>query len=136
MSTLGQDSTQLQPTSDADARTPRPRKRGRKKLDGRTWQAKLIATTRAALIAHVGGKPSATQVVLIDAAVQVTVSIAVMDARRADSGALSLHDGREYLAYQNTLRRTLTALGMKAVPATARTLADIRAGQAARQAAA
>lgn len=124
------------PSRAATAASVRPRKRGRKKLDGRTWQAKLTRSTRAALIAHVGGRPSAPQAVLIDAAVQLTISIAVMDAKRVETGALTLHDGREYLAWQNTLRRALATLGMKAVAASPRTLADIHADRAARAAAA
>jgi hypothetical protein len=59
------------------------------KLDARTKQARLLRETRAALTAHVGGKPSAVQAAMIERAVQLTLRIADMDAKFAETGAMS-----------------------------------------------
>jgi hypothetical protein len=83
-------------------------------LDGRTWEAKLLASTRAELTAHVGGAPSATQRALIDRAAWLTLYLAQMDRRSADLGAMTDHDSRSYLAWSNTLARTLARLGPQA----------------------
>ncbi|HUA81239.1 MAG TPA: hypothetical protein VL997_12755 [Dyella sp.] len=84
-----------------------------KKLDGRSREARYRRDLRAELMRHVGNAPSATQEVLIDIAVDTAFEIEAMKARRGDDGTLSLHDHRAMLAYQNTLRRTMTALGIK-----------------------
>ncbi len=85
--------------------------------DGRSADAVLLRRTKAALCAHVGGKPSATQRALIDRAAQLTLHVARMDARAMEDGGLSDHATREYLAWSNTLSRTLALLGLDAVPA-------------------
>jgi heme oxygenase len=84
------------------------------KLDGRTREARLMRETRAALTAHVGGSPSATQRALIERACQLTLRLAAMDQRFADTGAQTEHDSRTYLAWSNSLTRTLRDLGHKA----------------------
>ena len=79
---------------------------------------------RKELIDHVGGSPSATQRALIERAVNLTVRIALMDQRFAESGQQTEHDSRTYLAWSNTLTRTIRQLGMKSVGNSAPTLAD------------
>jgi hypothetical protein len=46
-----------------------------RKLDGRTKEAALLCETRARLIEHVGGAPSAVQAELIERAAQLTLKI-------------------------------------------------------------
>jgi hypothetical protein len=96
----------------------------------RTIEGRLIRDVRADLIKHVGGKPSATQRVLIERAVMLTVQLGRMDARSLADGVMSDHASREYLAWSNTLTRTMRALGLMAAPEKPRTLAEVR-GQAA-----
>lgn len=91
------------------------------KIDGRTRTARLVRDTRAELVAHVGGKPSATQAVLIERACQLALQIALMDAKR---GGLTDHDSRTYLAWTNTLTRLCRQLGLKSAPDRSRSLAD------------
>src|ERR1700692_1333734 len=74
------------------------------KLDQRTKEARLVRETHAALIAHVGGKPSAVQSELIGQAVQIRLRLAVMDKRFAETGAQTDDDSRTYLAWSNSLR--------------------------------
>ncbi len=79
--------------------------------------------TRKELVAHVGGQPSATQRVMIERAVQLTLQIALLDAKHCDGG-LSEHDGRAYLAWTNTLTRLMRQLGMQGVAERPKSLAE------------
>jgi hypothetical protein len=85
--------------------------------DGRSADAVLLRRTRAGLIAHVGGKPSVTQIALIHRAAMLTLHLARMDARAIEAGEFSDHASRQYLAWSNTLTRTLRELGPIAAPA-------------------
>jgi hypothetical protein len=60
----------------------------------------------------------------------LTVQLARMDAKALEDGVMSGHATREYLAWSNTLTRTLKTLGMKGAPPKPPTLEDIRAGRA------
>lgn len=97
------------------------------KRDGRTKEARLARETRAGLIRHVGGKPSAVQSALIEQAVQITLRIASMDKKFAETGTQTEHDSRVYLAWSNSLSRLLRQLGLKGAPERAPRLEDILA---------
>jgi hypothetical protein len=101
------------------------------KLDGRTREARLLRETRAELAQHVGGAPSATQRALIERAAQLSLRIALMDAKFAETSIQTEHDSRTYLAWSSTLSRTMRELGVHAAPARPRTLADHLASKAA-----
>ena len=66
--------------------------------------------TKAALVAHVGGHPTATQKLVIDRAVQLSLRIALLDAKQSDGG-MTEHDSRTYLAWVSSLNRLLRELG-------------------------
>jgi hypothetical protein len=87
------------------------------KLDQRTREARIMREARAELTAHVGGTPTATQKALIDRAAMLTLHLARMDAKAIESGELSGHASRQYLAWSNTLTRTLARLGLEGAPA-------------------
>jgi hypothetical protein len=87
------------------------------KMDQRTKEARLMRGTRAALTAHVGGKPSAVQRTLIERACQLQIRIAMMDRDFAAGCVQTEHDSRTYLAWSNSLTRTLRALGVNEAPA-------------------
>ena len=97
------------------------------KLDQRTKEARLMRETRAALVAHVGGKPSAVQSAMIERACQLTLRIVAMDREFAETGAQTDHDSRTYLAWSNSLTRTLAQLGVESATTTARepSIADL-----------
>jgi hypothetical protein len=105
------------------------------KLDGRTREATLLREARDQLIEHVGGAPSAVQLRLIERAALLTLHVAMFDARALAGNGLSERDGRQYLAYSNSLARALAQLGLKPsvapVPTLAEVLAAGRAGAAA-----
>jgi hypothetical protein len=82
---------------------PRYRPVALAKLDQRTKEARLIRETRAALVAHVGGKPSAVQAAMIERACQLTLRIVAMDRKFAETCEQTDHDSRTYLAWSNSL---------------------------------
>ena len=97
----------------------------------RTIEGRLIRDVRADLLRHVGDAPSATQRALVERAVMLSVQLARMDAKALRDGAMSDHASREYLAWSNTLTRTMKALGLKGAPPKPKTLAEIRGQRAA-----
>src|SRR5579872_1836512 len=79
-----------------------------------TRQGRLFYALRAELVAHVGGKPNATQRALIDRLAWMQVHLARMDERMLLNGELAERTTREYLAWSNSVARGLAALGLHA----------------------
>jgi hypothetical protein len=67
---------------------------------------------RKQLAEHLGGNPTVPQRLLIDRAAFLVLHTSRMDAKALESGGFSPHAAREYLAWTNTLRRSLVALGL------------------------
>lgn len=101
------------------------------KLDGRTRAARLAKDVRKSLTAHIGGRPSATQKMLIERAVQLTIRITAMDSKFAETGLQTEHDSRTYLAWSANLARVLRDLGMEGAAQRTPTLAEHKASRAA-----
>ena len=101
------------------------------KLDGRTREARLMRDTRKSLVQHVGGKPTATEAMVIDRVVNLTLRVATMDRKFTATGTMTEHDTREYLAWSAALTRLLRQLGFASAPPKPRTLAEIRGKVAA-----
>lgn len=80
-------------------------------LDGRSAAARIYRRTKRDLTAQVGGKPSATQALLIERAAILSLHMSYIDARTLQAGQISDHDSRTYLAWSNTLTRTVRELG-------------------------
>jgi hypothetical protein len=113
---------------------PYSRERTLAKIDGRTREGKLLAAIRADLAAHVGGAPSATQRVLISRAASLSLQLAMMERNAAEKGGtMSERDGRQYLAWNNSLTRLMRQIGIKATTPAAPVLSDHLAGIAARR---
>lgn len=83
-----------------------------------------MCQVRDELYAHCGGKPSATQRALIERAVNLSIRIAIMDERFAETGQQTELDSRTYLAWSNSLTRTIRSLGLKGATSRTPTLAD------------
>ena len=81
------------------------------KLDRRSAEARFLADARAELTLHVGGKASATQKAMIERAAWLRLHIRLMDNRTAEGHALTEVDSRTYLAWVNSLRMLMVALG-------------------------
>ncbi len=84
----------------------------------------MLKATRADLVRHVGGSPSATQKLLIERAAVLQLRLAMMDRAKSPGGDLSEKSAREYLCWHNSLVRTLRELGLQAAPTPIPTLAD------------
>ena len=85
--------------------------------DGRSADARLMRRTRAELIRHVGGKPTATQAAIVDQIAWLTLYVTRMNRQALETGGVhSDHAAKQFLAYQNSLTRALARLGLDAVP--------------------
>ncbi len=94
-------------------------------IDGRRREAGLLRHIRDELTSHVGGKPSATERALIERAAWLTLHVAQLDASIMAAGAMTEHSSRIYLAWSNSLSRTLRDLGLKAAAAPPQTFDDL-----------
>jgi len=97
------------------------------KLDGRTREARLMRDARTELTAHLGGTPSATQRALIEQAAQLRLRLATMDRQFVETGAMTEHSSRTYLAWSNSYSRLLRQLGLAGAKERPPTLAEILA---------
>jgi hypothetical protein len=100
------------------------------KIDGRTWQGRLLEESRQDFTRHVGGDPSVVQRHLIERAAMLTLHMAQIDRRTAEGHAMTEHDSRTYLAWSNSLTRTLAHLGLTKADETVPTLSDYLAERA------
>jgi hypothetical protein len=87
--------------------------------------------TRKALFEHVGGRVSATEALVIDRIVNLTLRVAAMDAKFNETGTMTPHDTATYLAWSAALSRLTRQLGLKGPAPKAKTLAEIRGQKAA-----
>jgi hypothetical protein len=81
-------------------------------VDGRSTLGRLMRTLEAELVAHVGGKPTVTQRMLIDRAVKIRVQLDLLDEKVA-RGDWTGHDTRTYGGLHNAYRLTVRELGMR-----------------------
>jgi hypothetical protein len=82
-------------------------------VDRRSRKGRLLDQMRAVLTEQLGGRLSPTQTVLIERAAMLQLRCAVLDARIID-GTFSEYDAKTYLAFSNSLTRTMVALGFGA----------------------
>ncbi len=94
-------------------------------LDRRSRLGRDSDEFRQQLIMHCGGNPSATQMALIRLACQLWLRITIMDAQFVEGGQPNGCDSKHYLAWVNSLARTVAKLGMRGTPAPQTTLADL-----------
>jgi hypothetical protein len=100
-------------------------------VDGRLAEAKLMARVREELTQHLGGRPNPAQRILIDRAAAPSLRIHLMDRESARSGGMSERNGRQYLAWSNSLTRVLNQIGFKAVADKPPALQDYLAARSA-----
>jgi len=105
--------------------------------DGRSREARLLKQMREALIRHLGGedKLSPPQRVLCERAAMLQLRCAVLDEKIVD-GTFSEYDAKTYLAFSNSLTRTMTALGLEPAAPRRKTLDEHLRDIAAREVAA
>lgn len=95
-----------------------------KKVDGRSRLGRVMRQTRAALLQHFNGRPSATQRILIERAVTKAGYLARLDSEALSPDGMSDHRRREYQAADNSYRLILRELGLKSLPERAPSLSD------------
>jgi hypothetical protein len=76
-----------------------------------------MAGVRADLVKHVGGNPSAAQRMMIDQAAMLSLRLRLMDRQALQDGGASDRNGRQYLAFANSLSRLLRQFGLEAAKA-------------------
>ena len=81
-------------------------------VDGRTRLGKLMRDVRAALSEHVGGEPNAAQQLIIHQATIKTTRLILLEKRILSELGLEEGDTHQWLAWSNSLRRDLEALGI------------------------
>src|SRR5229473_888669 len=81
--------------------------------DGRTREGRCLIEARRSLIEHFGGEANltVTQRALIERCAMLQLRCAVLDRKILD-GTFSEFDAKTYLAFSNSLRRSLEALGL------------------------
>src|SRR5260370_12916026 len=95
--------------------------------DKRTREGRCLLQARRALIEHFGGEANLTnpQRALIERCAMLQLRCAVLDRKILD-GTFSEYDAKTYLAFSNSLRRSLEALGLgPAATAAQPTLAEV-----------
>jgi hypothetical protein len=82
--------------------------------DGRSKEGKLLRATRKALFDHLGGEDriTAPQRALIERCAMLQLRISMLDDRLVNGGFTEF-DAKEYLAWSNSLTRTMVALGLE-----------------------
>ena len=82
------------------------------KVDGRTKSGRLMREIRLALVEHIGGEANAAQQLLIHAATIKIMRCILVERRVLSEQSLDEGDRHQYLAWSNSLRRDLEALGI------------------------
>jgi hypothetical protein len=98
--------------------------------DGRTKEARLLRQMREELIRHLGGNVTPPQRAMIERAAMLQLRCAALDRKILD-GTFSEYDAKTYLAFSNSLTRTLARLGLEAAASKPLTLSDLFPGRAA-----
>jgi hypothetical protein len=104
--------------------------------DMRSKKGRLLKQVRTGLIAHLGGeeKLSAPQRALIERIAMLSLRCALLDQKVVD-GTFTEYDAKTYLAFTNSLTRTMTALGLeRAAPRPVDPIVALRAHIATRAA--
>jgi hypothetical protein len=81
-------------------------------LDKRTREGTFAREVRTALIEHVGGKPTAPQMLLIQLATLKALRIALLSDVVAQQTDVTERNDRQLVSWMNSLRRDLETLGL------------------------
>jgi hypothetical protein len=104
-------------------------------VDGRTREAEVLRRVRADLTNNIG-QPNVVQQMLIERCAWLSVRIAMLDRKIEKGESFTQVDSNTYLAWHNSLVRTLARLGIKrpdsssTPPALTRVLAEMDDGAA------
>ncbi|MGH2506093.1 MAG: hypothetical protein ACRDHZ_01520 [Ktedonobacteraceae bacterium] len=99
---------------------------GRRIVDGRSHEGRFLRAARHALIRQLGGNVTPAQATMVERIAWLQLRCSMLDEKIV-SGNFTEHDSRQYLAWSNTLRKTLVALNLELHPESKTTVADILA---------
>ena len=102
-------------------------------LDKRSREYRLMRQVRKDLTAHIGGSPNAAQRMLIERAVILSLRVAMLDRQIVEGEILTTLDNNQYLAWSNSLVRTIARLGLTPTDGPRPTLESVMADIAARR---
>jgi hypothetical protein len=91
--------------------------------DGRSSLGRFIRHLEAELVAHVGGKPSITQRMMIDRLIKIRLQLDLLDEKLA-KGDWTPHDCRTHGGLLNAYRLTARELGLEAAAERVPSLAE------------
>ena len=86
--------------------------RGMPKVDGRTREGRAAKKFREELIAYLGGSPSVIERAIVERCVFLQLKCSLMDQKIA-GGYDSEYDSKVYLAWSNSMQRSLLKLGYR-----------------------
>lgn len=81
-------------------------------IDRRTRAGRVLRTVEADLVQHVGGHPSAAEMLIIRSAAIKATRLALLTDQLLTAGDLSDHAEDHALAWLNSMRLDLSALGL------------------------
>ena len=90
------------------------------KVDHRTREGLIVLRLRKELIQHVGGQPNAIQRVLIERCCWLQLRLSMLDKKITSGRDFTEIDNNSYIAWHNSLVRTLARLGVEPKPTTSR----------------
>jgi hypothetical protein len=100
-------------------------------IDLRSKAGRAARELKAALLRHVGRRPTGAQIAMIEQLIQLKLRLAIMDQHFVASGFLhNMHDSRQYLAWSNSFTRGLRLLGLDGISEAPITLAEALAAGA------
>jgi hypothetical protein len=82
-------------------------------IDNRSREGRFLAASRHRLIQHLGGDPSAAQLVLVDRIAWLMLHCFLLDQRIASGADWGENDRKCYLAFSNSLVRSLREIGLE-----------------------
>jgi hypothetical protein len=91
---------------------PFSRDRSLSTLDKRTKAGRILRSTLADLTAHVGGDPTAAEALLIQSAALKATRLYLLSQKLLAGGEIGEDGDHLYLAWLNSMRQDLTALGL------------------------
>jgi hypothetical protein len=94
-------------------------------IDQRSWQGRYLATARHHMMEHIGGKPTIAQHVLIDRIAWLMLHCHLLDQRIVSGAAWGENDRKCYLAFPNSLVRSLREIGVEASAGREPNLAEV-----------
>jgi hypothetical protein len=107
---------------------PFSRDRALSTIDKRTKAGRVLRTTVSDLTAHVGGHPSPAEALIIQSAALKATRLYLLSEKLLDGGEIGDDGDHHALAWLNSMRQDLTALGLASrVKDVTPSLADIAA---------